>query len=444
MRAEFAAISAGFDTMPRITTTGLFNTIFAQSGNYTFTLPPGPGTLALAADVATAVAPLAPLASPHLTGNTVIDLLDVGTGGAALSNNPSQVTGNVNAFLQVGVQNMSAGNAASSNLVVTANDGSDATWSANLGINGSGNAEAGFTIVGAHGAYCYASNGPFAVGTASASDYIFFTGGTLAANERGRISGTTGLLTGPAFAALVPGYLFGMTLSNDGGAPNTVIDISAGFCADSTGTALITLGAFTKSIAGTWARGSGANGMGSGLTATLSTWYHVFAIINGGLADVYFDTSVTAANRPASTTAFRRIGSIRLDGSVHILAFVQNGDEFLWATTPQDVTTATLTTANRTLYALTVPPGVKCNALLRAQASNPGNILAVWLMSPDETDQAVSGTSDISGITGTTLSSGRFNVRTNTSSQIGARAINASTTLSVGTFGWIDTRGRFS
>lgn len=39
--------------MPRITTTGLFDTVFNQLGNYTFTLPSAPGTLATTANVAT-------------------------------------------------------------------------------------------------------------------------------------------------------------------------------------------------------------------------------------------------------------------------------------------------------------------------------------------------------------------------------------------------------
>lgn len=53
IRGEFVAIGAAFDLMPRITTTGLFDTVFNQQGSYTFTLPNAPGTLAMTADVAT-------------------------------------------------------------------------------------------------------------------------------------------------------------------------------------------------------------------------------------------------------------------------------------------------------------------------------------------------------------------------------------------------------
>lgn len=52
MRNEFAAIAAGFDKVPRFLTTGLYDTVFAQLGSFTFTLPAAPGTLALLDDVA--------------------------------------------------------------------------------------------------------------------------------------------------------------------------------------------------------------------------------------------------------------------------------------------------------------------------------------------------------------------------------------------------------
>jgi len=76
-------------------------------------------------------------------------------------------------------------------------------------------------------------------------------------------------------------YLAGLILSNDGTSPNTVLDISAGQCVDSTNAFVINLAAFTKSTGGSWAAGSGSNGMGTGLTIANSTWYHVFAIIKG-------------------------------------------------------------------------------------------------------------------------------------------------------------------
>lgn len=56
MRAEFTAIAAAFDLLPQISTTGLFSTVLAQQGSYTFTLPEMGGTLALLTDISAALA----------------------------------------------------------------------------------------------------------------------------------------------------------------------------------------------------------------------------------------------------------------------------------------------------------------------------------------------------------------------------------------------------
>lgn len=244
------------------------------------------------------------------------------------------------------------------------------------------------------------------------------------------------------------GYLSGMTLSNDGTSPNTVLDVSAGLAVDSANIVNINLAAWTKSTAGSWVAGSGANGMGTGLTIAINTWYHVFAIINTGAADVYFDTDPGAANKPASTTAFRRIGSFRTaTASTSILAFSQFGDEFLWSTTFAENGGASFTvgTAASLLTLTGIPTGVKVNALFHGVANNGAGIASVLFTSPDESDQAVS--SFLRSITtpGTGLSaSGDYNRRSNTSAQIRARADTATTNVFVGTYGYIDPRGRLA
>lgn len=75
VRTEFTAIGTAFAALPAITTTGAFSTIFAQLGNFSFTLPGASGALALVADVSAeaaramaAEALLAPRASPAFTG----------------------------------------------------------------------------------------------------------------------------------------------------------------------------------------------------------------------------------------------------------------------------------------------------------------------------------------------------------------------------------------
>ena len=87
IRAEFAAIGTAFNLVPQIQTIGNYTTIFAQLGNYTFTLPSAAGTIALISDVTSSVtsavaaetaraeaaeALKAPLASPALTGSATL------------------------------------------------------------------------------------------------------------------------------------------------------------------------------------------------------------------------------------------------------------------------------------------------------------------------------------------------------------------------------------
>ncbi len=130
-------------------------------------------------------------------------------------------------------------------------------------------------------------------------------------------------------AVTLPNYISGLNLSNDSVTPNSILDIGSGLCTDSTNALYITFGsAFTKGTGGPWTSGTSNNGMGTGLTVAINTWYHVFAIINSGSADIYFDTSVTAANKPANTTSFRRIGSFLTDSSAHIQKFLQLGNYF--------------------------------------------------------------------------------------------------------------------
>jgi hypothetical protein len=234
-------------------------------------------------------------------------------------------------------------------------------------------------------------------------------------------------------------YLAGLTLSNDGTSPNGVLDIAAGMAADSSNATYIALSsALAKATQGAWAAGNNSNGMGNGLTVAANTWYHVFAIVNGGSADVYFDTSPTAANAPSGTTAFRRIGSFKTDGSAHILAFTQNGDEFLWNAAVVDYNAVTFTTS-AVLKTLSVPTGVKVNAtgILQSMAASDNNVM---LVSPDAAPTTY--TALVTNISSSQLNSAYFNVRTNISGQVNGWCNTGTNTVYISTTGWIDRRGR--
>lgn len=133
--------------------------------------------------------------------STTTHALTVGPSGTNLSNNPFSANGNVNSYVQSNVQNTNNGTTASSDLVATADNGNDNTRYVDFGINGSGWADATWTINGVNDGYVYCAGGAMALGTDSNKDIIFFTGGTLAVNDRGRITGVGNWVVGRAALA---------------------------------------------------------------------------------------------------------------------------------------------------------------------------------------------------------------------------------------------------
>lgn len=248
----------------------------------------------------------------------------------------------------------------------------------------------------------------------------------------------------------IQNYLSGLTLSNDGTSPNTVLDIAAGVATDSTNAVLMQIAAFTKSTGGAWASGSGGNGMGNGLTIAASTWYHVLLANNGGTPDIWFDTSLTGANRPAGITdaRYRRIGSFRTNGSSQITAFTQRGQEFMWAAPLRDVFVTPIASTSSNTSALTVPTGVVVQGIISVTITGSGATNVVYVRALSETDLASSfanGTvtardPTTTGGGGTTMT----RVWTNTSAQFAWRAAvsGGSTEMDVMTFGWFDTLGK--
>jgi hypothetical protein len=159
---------------------------------------------------------------------------------------------------------------------------------------------------------------------------------------------------------------------------------------------------------------------------------------------VVHSLSATTPTLPANYTQKRRVGSILVNAGGTVAGYVQNGDEFLWVNATLDYNTG-LGAASRTLIPLSVPTGVKVNALFYAGASNSGTACFAFITSPDQNDGNANQNISISVNVVGAYSFSQFSIRTDTSGRIGARSSVASnTTLIVGTQGWIDTRGRFA
>lgn len=300
-----------------------------------------------------------------------------------------------------------------------------------------------------------------ALGT-PASGVLTNCSGTAASLTAGNVT-TNANLTGPVTssgnattlanipAGFIRGMIDGLILSNDGGTPNSILDIAAGTCRDSTDAFSLTLAASTKTTGTTWASGTGNAGMDTGSIAA-STWYHVWAISKaaGANPDILFSLSATAPTMPSTYTLKRRIGSFKTDGSSHIIAFVQNQDDFVWAVPVNDVT-ATNPGTSAVTRALTVPTGIKVRALLaiastgQLSADNTGGFYVSDLAVTDSVPSIdIFSFYQFSGAAAANQLGCQAWCWTNTSAQVRSRSqiSTANTSVYINTLGWTDPRGR--
>lgn len=255
-------------------------------------------------------------------------------------------------------------------------------------------------------------------------------------------------LAGVGLLAGLRGHIAGLTLSNNGTDATNDIDIAVGAAVASDQSALLVLSsALTKQLDAVWAAGTNAGMRASG-AAIADTTYHIFLIRrpDTGVVDIAADTSSTGANIAANTNAAytqkRRIGSI-IRASAAIVAFSQNGDEFL------RLALATSVNANNpgtsaVLGTMAVPVGIKVDAIFSFHfLDDATNYLLIT--SPDQTDVAADASHLSAVITaGSERVSGQQRVRTNTSAQVRYRVnvSDASVFVQFFTFGWVDRRGR--
>jgi hypothetical protein len=244
-----------------------------------------------------------------------------------------------------------------------------------------------------------------------------------------------------ATLALPAGHLFGLGLTNNTTDADNDIDVATGTARSDDNAANITLsGVLVKRLDANFAAGTNQGGLDTGSKANSAT-YHVFAISDGAsTVDVLFSTSLGSPTMPSGYTKKRRLGSVITDGSGNIRAFVQTGDRFQLTTPVLDFNASTIGTA-RSLVALTVPAGLKVEAMIRAYSTVTGANVMV-LTDPAEADTAPS----LSAAPLHTLNGAgqafQGVIGTDTSRQIAARSNAATQLLRAATFGWIDRRGR--
>lgn len=250
----------------------------------------------------------------------------------------------------------------------------------------------------------------------------------------------------------LPGTLHGCTMSTAGS--SATMSIAAGFAQDSTNAFLMVLPAIAKTTA-SWAVGTTAGGKSQTGAIANNTWYHFYVIRrpDTSVVDVAFSTNaaglaaadfvVGGGNIPDAYTQFRYIGSGLINGSAQWTSFFQFGDEFMWVLPVLDVDSATVAAAS-TLYAMTVPLGIKTQVLMQGFKLGASGMINVW--SADNGAIGASVTASPLGVLYTDGSSptsvGQFKAYSNTARQIYIGATAGSQTLRLVTLGYVNTRGR--
>ncbi len=241
-------------------------------------------------------------------------------------------------------------------------------------------------------------------------------------------------------------HLAGCTLSTAGS--SATMSIAAGVCQDSTNAATMTLTAIAKTTS-SWVLGTAAGGLDTGAIAN-STWYHFFVIRrpDTGVVDALISLSPTAPTMPTNYTQFRRIGSGRTNGSAQWTAFTQDGDYFVWSASVADVNTTNYGAGSAISATLTVPTGVKVDAMTKTMITdsvvpNTGFLLTD-LSAADETPTNGNNLDAFATTVGVPALCVKT-IRTNTSAQVRYRnngGAGVNTTTVIRTVGWYDTRGR--
>ena len=149
-----------------------------------------------------------------------------------------------------------------------------------------------------------------------------------------------------------------------------------------------------------------------------------------------------------SATAYRRIGSVLTDSSSNIIQFQQFGDEFIYDSQVNNLSSGTPGTS-RLLQTVTAPLGVETRAILGiiAVVAGANNGVRFTITHPGVTDAAAAtdnlnnGGENSSNNNGT-WAAGTHIVRTNTSSQVAYRQ-DYQASVSINTNGYYDDRGQY-
>lgn len=253
-------------------------------------------------------------------------------------------------------------------------------------------------------------------------------------------------LAGVITSGVFPSEISGLLPSSITGTSTTAsLSVSTGKAVDTTAVTIMSL-----AVIANWAvtNGNAINGYQGGTTLPNSTTIHFFICQGASGTGIFASLSASTPTLPVGyATYFRRIFSIVTTAGGAPIVFTADeitggGMRTYLAAPTTDIAGSTMTTANRTLYSLNVPSGIKVEWHGTATGVTAN---AFILTSPDAPDTAPinSSTSAVydsyNNGTYATTSAQRRPIVTNTGGQLGARGESASA-LYLWTEGWDDFR----
>lgn len=305
-------------------------------------------------------------------GNSTVNA-QLGFTGSA--NSLAHFHGNQNAYVQVIMNNVNNGIAASSDFVVENDLGTETENYLDMGINSSTYNEAGFSAMGAGDSYLYAANNDLVVGTADTSGQLkFITGGTTSSEIRVVVDGSGNVGIGNT-------------------APNAKLQV--------TGTANVSgLTTINANLV-----------LGAAVSANGSTGTSGHVLKSGGTGNVYWDAQTATVAGSNSQVQFNANGALAGDAgftyngvtdTLTIAGAVNVGATVTANTTALKVGNTTLTTTN-SVFGGTIAVNGSIGSTGQALISG-GSANAFWATIGNGTVTSVASANGIGG--GTITGSG--------------------------------------
>lgn len=158
----------------------------------------------------------------------------------------------------------------------------------------------------------------------------------------------------------------GLIISNNLADVTNDLDISPGFCADSTRSAIIRLSsALTKRLDATWSAGNNAGLLQAGQTKGTNESYRIYLIASasGNLVDVIATKYNIALSLPSGYTWYRYLLTVMIDSSGALTRFDHLGNEVLLYNQPPYIVNGSLSAGNIDQTVSAIPLGMTCPVL---------------------------------------------------------------------------------